>query len=270
MPEFESKEQERLYYEQETSEAVFLDWYKKQEQPEYEKPSLTVDIVLMCYNKEEDRLKTLLIQRKTHPYRNSWALPGGFVERNESTAESVLRETQEETGVIISRQNIEQLHTFSTPNRDPRGWVVTVSYLAFIGEEPLIAGDDAKEVRWFNMERIGKEIYLTSGDVEMALNLETAQSTGKDRLAFDHSEIIVKAFNRVVNKMEHEPQVLQVLGNDFTITEARKVFAKFMGINFKSIDHSNFKKAMLQYFEEIGERPVGIGRPSKIYRLKEN
>ena len=64
------------------------------------------------------------------------------------------------------------------------------------------------------------------------------------------------------------PQVLQVLGKDFTITEARKVFAKFLGVDYRSIDHSNFKKAMTQYFEELGERPVGIGRPSKIYQLK--
>ncbi len=102
----------------------------------------------------------------------------------------------------------------------------------------------------------------------ISLDLLTGESSGKDTLAFDHSEIILKAFNRVVNKMEHEPQVLQVLGKDFTITEARKVFAKFLGIDFKMIDHSNFKKAMLQYFDEIGERPVGIGRPSKIYQLK--
>lgn len=268
MEHFHSKEEEKTYYEQEASETDFLSWYQDQERPEYEKPSLTVDIVLLCYNKEEDQLKVLLIQRKSHPYRNSWALPGGFVQKNESTGASVLRETKEETGVIISEENIEQLHTFSTPNRDPRGWVVTVSYLAFIGEEPLIAGDDAKEVQWFSLERNANKLHLSSGDVAITLGLTTSESSGKDTLAFDHSEIIVKAFNRVVNKMEHEPQVLQVLGKDFTITEARKVFAKFLGIDFKMIDHSNFKKAMLQYFDEIGERPVGIGRPSKIYQLK--
>ncbi|MFV0560126.1 MAG: NUDIX hydrolase [Enterococcus sp.] len=268
MVEFTSKKEERLYFEQEASEEDFLTWYRQQEKPEYDKPSLTVDIVLMCYNKEADRLKVLLIKRKGHPYRNSWALPGGFVQSNESTGESVLRETQEETGVVISSDNIEQLHTFSTPNRDPRGWVVTVSYLAFIGEEPLIAGDDAKDVRWFTLDRFGSKIRLSSGETSIELDLTTGISSGKDTLAFDHSQIIIKAFNRVVNKMEHEPQVLQVLGKEFTITEARKVFAKFLGIDYRTIDHSNFKKAMLQYFDEVGERPVGIGRPSKIYTLK--
>jgi 8-oxo-dGTP diphosphatase len=268
VPQFTSKEEEKLYYERQASEEEFLNWYHQQELPEYEKPSLTVDMVLMCYNKEEDQLKILLIKRKGHPYRNSWALPGGFVNRNEDTGQSVLRETKEETGVTISKENIEQLHSFSRPDRDPRGWVVTVSYLAFIGEEPLIAGDDAKEVHWFTMKRQAQHLILSHDQVDIRLNLQTGASDGKDTLAFDHSEIILKSFTRVANKMEHEPQVLQVLGKDFTITEARKVFAKFLGIDYRSIDHSNFKKAMLHHFDEIGERPVGIGRPSKIYRLK--
>lgn len=270
MKTFTSKSAEKHYYEQDASEAEFLAWYQEQDQPKYEKPSVTVDMVLMCYNKEEEQLKIALIQRKGHPFRNSWALPGGFVNPQESTGDSVIRETNEEIGVTISKQNIEQLHTFSTPDRDPRGWVITVSYLAFIGEEPLSAGDDANQVRWFSLERKGQQLFLSSGEIEIVLDMQSGTSIGKDTLAFDHSAIILKAFQRVANKMEHEPQVLLVLGQAFTITEARKVFAKFLGIDFKLIDHSNFKKSMLQYFIEVGEKPVGIGRPSKIYRLNDD
>ncbi len=79
---------------------TFLRGIRQQERPEYEKPSVTVDMVLMCYNKEEEQLKIALIQRKGHPFRNSWALPGGFVKKNESTGESVIRETKEETGSL--------------------------------------------------------------------------------------------------------------------------------------------------------------------------
>lgn len=269
MPIFGNKEEEKYYYHHFATEEEFLTWYKQQVPANYTSPSLTTDDVLLCYNKKEDALKVLLIQRDTHPFKGSWALPGGFVNPNESTEMSCIRETKEETGVHISLEQIQQLHAFSEPNRDPRGWVVTVSYLAFIGEEPLTAGDDAKTARWFQLERKNQQLFLTSEDVQIILDLKTGASLGPDRLAFDHNLIIWTAFLQVLNRMEHDPKILQVLGETFTITEARKVFAKFLGISFKDIDHSNFKKAMLRYFVETGERPVGVGRPSKVYRLDE-
>lgn len=268
VPKFATKQEEKHYYETQATQEEFLEWYHQQDLPKYETPSVTVDNVLFSYNREQDALKILLIKRNTHPFQYSWALPGGFVNRHESTEESCIRETEEETGVQINLDHIEQLHTFSTPDRDPRGWVITVSYLAFIGEEPLIAGDDAKEAVWFEVYRVENALHLKNQDNRIVLNLDTHESLGNETLAFDHSEIIIKAFMRVLNKMYHEPRVLRLLGSEFTIREARKVFAKFLGIDFRSIDHSNFKKAMLHYLEEVGKRPYGIGRPSKVYRLK--
>lgn len=267
---FESKKQEQLFYTTQATETEYLAWYKQQHFPSHEMPSVTVDIVLFCYNRQDDDFKLLLIKRNTHPYQNSWALPGGFVRRGEATSESCIRETMEETNVSITRQNIEQLHTFSTPDRDPRGWVMTVSYLAFIGEEPIKAGDQASEASWFSLSRDGDTISLTNPNEEnITLNLTTGESLGQETLAFDHSDIIIKAFDRIQHKMYHEPKVLHVLGDEFTITEARKVFAKFLGVDYKDIDHSNFKKAMLPHFNEIGEKAIGVGRPSKIYEMKE-
>lgn len=266
--EFSSKSEEKKYYERIATEEEFLKWYHDQEHPTYEAPSLTVDMVLLCYNRQEEQLKLLLIQRKSHPFRHSWALPGGFVSKGESTDDSVIRETLEETGVHINQNQIEQLYTFSTPNRDPRGWVVTVSYLAFIGEEPVDAGDDASQVRWFNLNRKQNTIVLENQETQIILDLETGESLGKDTLAFDHSQIILKAFHHVLETMMHDPRVLLVLGPGFTITDARKVFAKFLGIDFKNIDHSNLKKALNDHLEAIGERASGVGRPSKIYQLK--
>ncbi len=148
MSSFTSRTEERHYFETQVSESEFLEWYKKQHFPTQDMPSVTVDMVLFCYNKENDDFKVLLIKRKTHPFQNSWALPGGFVRNGEATSDSCIRETKEETNVSITRDHIEQLHTFSTPGRDPRGWVITVSYLAFIGEEPLTAGDQAADASW--------------------------------------------------------------------------------------------------------------------------
>ncbi len=260
---------EKKYYETQASEEAFLEWYKKQSRPTYDTPSVTVDMVLFCYNREQDELKILLIKRNSHPFKDSWALPGGFVRRDEATADSCIRETFEETNVRITHQNIEQLHTFSRPDRDPRGWVITVSYLAFIGEEPVKAGDDAKDALWFSLNRSGDTLVLSdNAQKDIMIDLPSGKNLGTEKLAFDHAEIIVKAFNRIANKMYHEPQVLRVLGEEFTITEARKVYAKFLGIDYREIDHSNFKKALLDYFVEVSERATGVGRPSKIYRLK--
>lgn len=269
MPTFSSKEEEFHYYNHLASEDEYLKWYQQKHRDNYQSPSIAVDDMLLCYNRKEDALKILLIERDTHPFKGSWALPGGFVEPAESTEMSCIRETQKETGVTITLDQIQQLHTFSNPNRDPRGWIVTVSYLAFIGEEPLTPGRNAKKVRWFNLERKGKEIYLTSDGIEIILNLQTGDSVGPDSLAFDHNLIIWRGFLKVINQMERDPKILQVLGDEFTITEARKVFAKFWGIPLSEIDHSNFKKLMLRYFIEVGERSLGKGRPSKIYKLDE-
>lgn len=270
LPTFINEREEKHYYETEATEKDYLAWYRQHNSKKYRTPSVTVDNVLFCYNREQDQLKVLLIRRNTHPFRNSWALPGGFVQPEESTDESCLRETATETGVSITSQHIEQLHTFSTPNRDPRGWIITVSYLAFIGEEPLTAGLDAKEALWFSVVRKDDMLHLVNGPNEIILNFQTGKTTAGEQLAFDHAKIISKAFLRVLNKMYHDPKVLRLLGQSFTITEARKVFAKFLGCPHQAIDHSNFKKALRAELVELGEKPVGIGRPSKIFTLKEN
>lgn len=264
-----SKQKEKYFYEHQATEQEFLEWYQQQDLPKYEQPSVTTDNVLFCYNKAEEQLKVLLIQRKTHPFQFSWALPGGFVQRNESTEDCCIRETMEETGLQIFPHNIRQLQTLSQPDRDPRGWVITVSYIAFIREEPLVAGDDAKKAVWFTIKKEENLLFLSdSYSTEIILDLNSGKSTGPNSLAFDHGIIIQKAFQVVESEMYHNPRVLQILGDTFTITEARKVFATFMGINYKKIDHSNFKKNIQQHLIEVGERPNGIGRPSKFYRLK--
>ena len=96
----------------------------------------------------------LLIQRKHPPFEGRWALPGGFVDPHEPLADAASRELQEETG--IEPAHLEQLHTFGDPGRDPRGWTVSVVYLAVLdeGEAQVLrphAGDDAADVGWFDL-----------------------------------------------------------------------------------------------------------------------
>lgn len=264
-----TSEDENQYFKHTASESEFLRWYRAQHPSIDRSPLLTVDDVLISYRKKEDELKLLLIQRDTHPFKGSWALPGGFVLPKEAMETCCIRNTFEETGVQLTRTDIEQLYCFSEPDRDPRGWVVTVSYLAFIGkEEPLIKGKEARNACWFTLKRVNNHLILTYQDIRIELDLVTKRSIGEDRLAFDHDQIILTAYERILHQMYNNPRILLVLGSQFTISEARKVFAQILGIDFRLIDHSNFKKSMLKYFKEIGESPTGIGRPSKIYQLE--
>ena len=118
----------------------------------YEKPSLTVDIIVVALF--DGRHQVLLIRRKHPPFKGRWALPGGFVESHEPLEDAARRELWEETNVEPAR--LEQLHTFGAPGRDPRGWTVSVAYLAILdeGAAPALrprAGDDAAEVGWFDL-----------------------------------------------------------------------------------------------------------------------
>lgn len=128
----------------------------------YPRPSLTVDIAVITL---EARPRVLLIQRKAEPFAGKWALPGGFVDENERPADAARRELKEETGLEPSE--LEQLHTFGDPGRDPRGWTVSVVYLTRVRPDELtpVAGDDAAAVSWFPLDDLPS-------------------------LAFDHAEIL--------------------------------------------------------------------------------
>lgn len=123
----------------------------KQFSYDYPRPALTVDIAIVT---REARPKVLLIRRKNDPFAGSWALPGGFVDENERLGDAVRRELQEETG--ISAADIEQLYTSGEPGRDPRGWTVSVVYLARVDHDQVKprAADDAEAVAWYPLDEL--------------------------------------------------------------------------------------------------------------------
>lgn len=126
----------------------------------YEHPAVCVDIILFCQN------KILLIERKNSPFANCWALPGGFIEMNETLEQSALRELLEETGIKLNE--LSQFATYGDPGRDPRERTVSVVYFKILNNEVTpLAGDDAKNAKWFSI-----------------MNLPS--------LAFDHKKIIAE------------------------------------------------------------------------------
>ncbi len=117
----------------------------------YARPSVTVDIAIVT---TETPPQVLLIRRKHDPFAGTWALPGGFVDANEPLLTAAQRELLEETGV--AHATLEQLHTFGDPGRDPRGWTISVAYLARVARASLAphAGDDAADVGWFPLSAL--------------------------------------------------------------------------------------------------------------------
>lgn len=265
---------EKEYYEQVASESEFLEWYEKQDLGTYEKPSVTVDNVLFAYDKEINKVKLLLIKRKAHPYKNCWALTGGFIEPNEDSDEAVLREVKEEVNLDIPRECIEQLYTFSTPKRDPRTRIISISYLTFLPSFPeLSAGDDADDYQWFTVETTHEHFYLT-GDkdgtiIKIKSSVNEHEVGFEGNLAFDHDKIIREALIRVNGSLNWKPKVLNVLGDTFTLLDARKVYSQFSEIDYMNmVDNSNFKKTHGKLFIEVGEKKEKVGRPAKIFKLR--
>ena len=112
---------------------------------DYPRPALTADIVLLTH---ESAPNVLLIRRKKPPYEGCWALPGGFVDEGETLEQAAHRELIEETGVAV--ESLEQLFTVGDPGRDPRGWTVSVAFIARVDASAVQprAGDDAAEAGW--------------------------------------------------------------------------------------------------------------------------
>jgi len=110
--------------------------------------AVTVDAVI--FYRKADILNVLLVQRKNEPFRDQWALPGGFLEENETMEEGAIRELEEETGLKLEK--LQQVGAFGTPGRDPRGRTISIAFVGLIVKEARVkASDDAVDAKWFNL-----------------------------------------------------------------------------------------------------------------------
>ena len=208
---------------------------------DYPHPSVSTDIVIFTI--QEEQLKVLLIRRLNEPFKNGWALPGGFVEIDEDLDQAALRELREETG--ITGVYLEQLYTFGKPDRDPRERVITVAYYSLVPIDRLSvdAASDARELGWFNSDQLPD-------------------------LAFDHQKIINKAKQRLSAKLDYSTIALQFMPSKFTLSELQKVYEIIHG---EALDKRNFRKRVMAYgcMEDTGEESRnGNHRPARLYTLK--
>jgi 8-oxo-dGTP diphosphatase len=133
---------------------------------DYPRPSVTVDIVLFYQAKEG--LEILLIQRAKEPFKDHWALPGGFVDKDESLEAAATRELLEETK--LSRARFKQIGAFGDPGRDPRGHTVSIAFAAILKNKPKVEGsDDAKEAAWHPIKRLPKLSFDHKKIIRVAL-----------------------------------------------------------------------------------------------------
>ncbi len=272
---------------------------------DYVKPSVAVDMVIFSaadqkmenYRKlPQKELKILLIKRSGHPYLSCWALPGGFVEPDETTEEAALRELKEETGV----ENIylEQLYTFSDPKRDPRTWVMSCSYLALIDSSKVnvSAGDDAALASWFtvSLEMTARNIdehengftrttdyllTLTDGDITLSATVRhildrndtgtknTYQIINNNGIAFDHARIICYALERLRGKVQYTDIALNLVPEYFTLTELQQVYEIILGTPLIKAPFRRKYGELLAESTEMQTSDAGH-RPSRLFKRK--
>lgn len=205
------------------------------------RPLVAVDVLIFTI--AEDKLKILLVKRGLQPFKNEWAIPGGFITQEESLEQAAIRELKEETGV--TEIYLEQLYSFGEPKRDPRGRVIAVAYFALVPAEKigaLRARTDVSEAKWFSTNDLPK-------------------------LAFDHEDIFAYALKRLRWKMEYTNVVYSLLNEEFTLTELQRIYEIIFSRPF---DKRNFRKKILSLnlIEPTGKKVTrGIQRPAQTYRF---
>ncbi|MDF2382070.1 NUDIX hydrolase [Nostoc ellipsosporum NOK] len=204
---------------------------------------VAVDAIVFGYSRQ-DGVSVLLVQRKYEPYRNSWALPGGFVLEKESLEEAVKRELSEETGIRV--QYLEQLYSFGDPGRDPRQRIISIAYWGLVKTSQftqLRASTDAQNAAWFNIKSL-------------------------PQLAFDHRTIVQTGIERLRSKIRYQPVGFELLDRKFPFAELEQLYSILLD---RPIDRRNFSKKImaLGILDETDEiaKSEGKGRPGKLFQF---
>lgn len=247
---------------QELSEQEFLKHYRPDK---YEKPSVTADILVFTISRKNE-LSVMLIRRGKHPFKDCWALPGGFVNIDEALDAAARRELCEETH--LREVYMEQLATFGEVERDPRMRVISVAYLGLAPKNSLTAccaGDDAKGLCLF-------QIKEREDGTLLFLNEEQVLMFSEAELAFDHAKIVREGINRIRGKLNYTDIAFELLENKeaFTMTQLREAYEAVLGNN---LPPSNFTRNITTRYirsgrmEETGKQSVAAnGAKVAVYR----
>ena len=190
--------------------------------------AIAVSVDCLVFGYDEGQLRVLLIQRRKPPFAGGWAIPGGFVEDRETLRQAAERELAEETG--LHKVFLEELQVFDAVDRDPRGRVLSVAFLALVkpaGSRP-IASSDAARAAWFLLDELPE-------------------------LAFDHRTILARGLDRLRADLLRRPLGLELLPRKFTLGQLQRLYEAILG---RAFDVSNFRKKILG---------LGMLRPTQDY-----
>lgn len=215
----------------------------------FPRPLTTVDVVI--FSAATDALEVLLVRRPNsadEPYPNRWAIPGGFIDtaKDADLEACAMRKLKEKTGV--QAPYLEQLGSWGNAKRDPRGWSATHAYFALISADDRRQADvhpRSQEAEWFAVE----------------------EDRVKERLAFDHAEILKAAVQRLRGKVAYTSLPGFLMPSEFTMSEFQKIHEVILG---RTLEKKAFRTRVLTsgLLEEVPRKKEGANRPAQLYRLK--
>lgn len=211
-------------------------------------PPVLVAVDLVIFTLRDSVLQVLLVERGIEPFRGAWALPGGFLaDDREDVLAAAYRELKEEADLDTSRLHLEQLGAYGKPDRDPRGRVISVAYLAIApGLPEPQAGTDAAHATWTPVPDI---------------------LDGRVRLAFDHHEIFGDGLERARSKLERSALATAFCRETFTINELQQVYEAVWGLGLDSRNFYRKVQAAEGFIVPVGaERREGRGRPARLFK----
>ncbi len=265
-----------------TEEQLFLQNY---DITKYERPSVTVDVAAFSirwdeaenYKRDsEQRLSLLLIKRGGHPYKEHWALPGGFLHNGETLEQCAKREITAESG--ITPAEIMPAAVFSEAGRDPRGWIISHSFVSIMSGHELhaVGGDDASDAKWFDFSFRTQEgllhLYMKCGDIEihsvlcektMKFGVREYEIVDNGGLAFDHAKIIATALSKLQTAVRNYDVLFDFLPQKFTLAHLQRVQEAILNVE---LTPANFRRKVQPFVRETDEYTTGAGhRPAKLF-----
>lgn len=272
---------------------------------EFFKPSVTVDTIIFTvrdsnvenYRKlPEKKFQILLVKRAIDPHKNKWSLPGTFVREKERFEEAVTRCLEEKTS--MKDIYLEQLYSWGDPLRDPRGRVISTSYMGLVDSHniQMKAGKNVEDIDWFDIElntlqetnKEEKDRYYKTEEIEILLknkqivlksrvkvvkelvngNLIIYTQILESDLAFDHAKVLIYAIERLKNKVEYTTIAFNLMPEKFTLTKLQQVYEILLD---KPLLKANFRRKIADMVIETGEYEENAGhRPSKLYKFNTN